>query len=276
VVGLYLTFPWILVKDQILDAVKKQTGLKVAATRLEPSWVTGVELENVEIFGSDPKAEPTKLDKLRARVSLLALITGKQGGSVWVPRGKGDIDASVVLGKDVVEVDARIRDVNLDASPLILQASGLPLVGVLDLDASLKLGKEDPKLSRGKVSIRTKGLEIEKGGKLGPLPLPALSFGDLKLDLPLEDGKTELKNVKLPGNDLEIVLDGSLSPAYPLQKGTINLVVGLKPTEKLLASDPLLRPLLNNFSQYKDAEGYYGISLVGSLANPRPQPRKRG
>ena len=275
-VGLYLTFPWILVKDQILDAVKKQTGLKVAATRLEPSWVTGVELENVEIFGSDPKAEPTKLDKLRARVSLLALITGKQGGSVWVPRGKGDIDASVVLGKDVVEVDARIRDVNLDASPLILQASGLPLVGVLDLDASLKLGKEDPKLSRGKVSIRTKGLEIEKGGKLGPLPLPALSFGDLKLDLPLEDGKTELKNVKLPGNDLEIVLDGSLSPAYPLQKGTINLVVGLKPTEKLLASDPLLRPLLNNFSQYKDAEGYYGISLVGSLANPRPQPRKRG
>ncbi len=276
VVGLYLTFPWILVKDRILALVKEKTGVKIAASKLEPHWVTGVELENVEIQGSDPKAEPTKLDKIRARVSLLKLLAGKPGGSVWIPMGKGTIDASFAVGKDVFELDADIEKLALEETPFLLAASGLPLVGTLDLEASLKLGKDDPKQSRGKIVITTKGFEIEKGGKLGPLPVPALVFGDLKLELPLEDGKIDLKGVKLPGADLEIALDGSISPAWPLAKGTINLTVGLKPTEKLLSADPLLRPLLNNFQSYKDGEGFYGIALVGSLAAPRPQPKRRG
>ena len=49
----------------------------------------------------------------------------------------------------------------------------------------------------------------------------------------------------------------------------------VKTTEKLLGSDPLLRPILKNFEFAKDNEGFYGVGLTGNILHPRPTPRRR-
>ncbi|MFO0723241.1 MAG: type II secretion system protein GspN [Myxococcota bacterium] len=272
IIGIYLTFPWDMAKDRVLELATKQAGTRIWAAKLEPSWFTGVEAEGLEIGA---KNDAIKIERIRARVGLLALITGKQAFSAWMPLGGGDVDAKVKLSEDVVDLEAHLKGVQLDKAPIVLEQSGLPLMGKVDLDLDLKLGKKDPKATAGKLSLRTTGLSIDKGGKMGMIPVPNLELGDLKLEVPIADGKADFKNVRLPGTDLEVAVDGNMVILWPLARTTLNMTLGLKPTEKLLGSDPLLRPILKNFEYAKDAEGFYGVGLTGSIQHPRPTPRRR-
>jgi hypothetical protein len=91
---------------------------------------------------------------------------------------------------------------------------------------------------------------------------------------------------EIPFTALEIRFKGGTSLDLPGSRGAVNLMaavgksnlnlmLGLKPTEKLLSSDPLLRPILKNFESSKDSEGFFGLSVMGTLSNPRVVPRRR-
>ena len=271
VVGLYLTFPWDAARDRVLDLASKAAGTRIAAKRLEPHWVTGIEAEGLEIGDKDPIV----IDKVRVRAHVLAFLTGKQGFSVWMPIGKGEIDADITLSEELIDADVVVAKVQLDQVAPLLAASGLPLMGTVDFKADVVLGRKDPKRSNGKMVLTTEGLAIEKGGKLGMVPVPELTLGNLKLEAPITDGKMEFKNTRLPGTDLEIALDGAVNLMAAVGKSNLNLMLGLKPTEKLLSSDPLLRPILKNFESSKDSEGFFGLSVMGTVSNPRIVPRRR-
>jgi type II secretion system protein N len=107
------------------------------------------------------------------------------------------------------------------------------------------------------------------------VPVPELTLGNLKLELPVSDGKVELKNTRLAGTDLEVALDGAITLAPVVGRSNVSLMLGLKPTEKLLSSDPLLRPILKNFESSKDSEGFFGLAVSGTLGSPRAVPRRR-
>lgn len=271
VIGLYLTFPWDAAKGRILDAASKAIGTKLDAKRLEPHWLTGVEIEGLEIGDKDP----ITLDLIRARAHVFAFLTGKQGFSVWLPIGKGEITADVTLSEELIDAEIDVAKVQLDQVAPLLAATGLPLTGSVDFVADVVLGRKDPKRTNGKLTLTTRELAIEKGGKLGMVPVPELQLGNLKLDVPITDGKVEFKNTRLPGTDLEIALDGAVMLMAQVGRSNVNLMLGLKPTEKLLSSDPLLRPILRNFESSKDSEGFFGLSVVGTLQNPRTTPRRR-
>lgn len=270
-VGIYLTFPWDAAQSRILDLASKATGTKLVAKRVEPHWFTGVEIEGLEIGDHNPII----IDLVRARAHVLAFLTGKQGFTVWMPIGKGEVEADVTLSEELIDADVKIAKVQLDQVAPLLAASGLPLIGTVDFDADVVLGRKDPKRTNGKLTLTTEGLAIEKGGKLGMVPVPELTLGNLKLDVPITDGKVELKNTRLPGTDLEIALDGTIMLMAAVGRSNVNLMLGLKPTEKLLSSDPLLRPILRNFESSKDSEGFFGLSVAGTLQNPRVTPRRR-
>ncbi len=110
---------------------------------------------------------------------------------------------------------------------------------------------------------------------MGMVPVPELTLGNLKLEVPVSDGKVELKNTRLAGTDLEISLDGTLQLNEVVGRSAINMMLGLKPTEKLLSSDPLLRPILKNFDSAKDSEGFYGLAITGTLQNRKTTPRRK-
>ena len=50
-----------------------------------------------------------------------------------------------------------------------------------------------------------------------------------------------------------------------------NIDVGLKPSDKILDADPLLRPLLMNFNRTKDDQGFYHVILSGPVKSIRPR-----
>ena len=278
VLGLYLTFPWDVVKDRVLDQANQATGLFITAESLEPSWITGIEAKKVKIvFSSDGLGDPPpplELDGLEARIKLLEVITGGIGVTLSAPIALGSLDVDVSVTDEIIDLDLQLQNAQLDLLGSVTSMLGLPLSGKITLDTKLKLGKKDPKLTTGRIALATEDLKILKGGKVGLFPMPPLELGNLELEVPVKQGKANFDDVRLAGADLEVTIKGNLSPAFPASRSSMNLSLGLKPTQKLLSSDPLLKPILNNFKRYQDSGGFYGVSIVGNVRRPRIKPKK--
>ncbi|MBI4822502.1 MAG: type II secretion system protein GspN [Deltaproteobacteria bacterium] len=269
--GLYETFPWNSVKDRLFDQARKEAGIELTAADFGPSWLTGFEVKKLRIKPSPLSETWIELDEAGGRVALLPLLRKKVAGSIWAEAGKGSIEGSFISDEAVLEVDAEIAEVDFGQVQGLRDWSGLPLEGKISLDLSLSLDKKEQKNTKGKLLFSTKGLKTLPGGKAGPLPVPEFEIGAIKLEAPIKEGKLMFEKSKLDGTDLGIRIDGSVQLGWPLARSMANLDVGLKPSEKIFAADPLLKPLLNNFNRTKDDEGFYHVILSGPVKSLRPR-----
>lgn len=274
VVGLYVTFPWDMAKDRVLDMASKASGMVVTAEELSPSWVTGVRATKVKLL-QPGSTEPLVVEELTARAKVLAFITGKKGGIVSLPLANGQIRADVTADKDSVAVKSDCQDVELGLIPGLAQAIGLPLTGIVDLTTDLTVGIEDPKLTNGTMTVAMQGLKLEKGGKISGFPVPELAIGDFAWQIPVEDGKATLQKLEIKGESVELQVDGTIQLMNPISRSNVNLTVAFKPTDKLLQAEPLLGPLLNNIQRAKGADGFYGYSVTGGIKAPRFFPKSK-
>ena len=79
VVGAYWTFPYDHLRDFIVQEAERGGTMHLEIEELSPSWVTGVELENVRLSNvPEGSADPVVMEipHAEARVSLLALLGG--------------------------------------------------------------------------------------------------------------------------------------------------------------------------------------------------------
>ena len=120
-----------------------------------------------------------------------------------------------------------------------------------------------------------KGLKIEKGGKIRGFPVPELAIGDADWKIPVEGGKATLKTLKVSGESVDLVFDGTLQVVMPISRTTANLTLSFKPTDKLLQAEPLLGALLMNIQQAKGSDGFYTYAMIGNIKTPRFTPRKK-
>lgn len=273
VVCLYLTFPWGAVKERVLQQASRSSGALITARSLEPSWLTGVHAEGVEIAlpGAD---EPLALERLDARASVLSFLSGGYGGSFRLPMAQGQIEADVAGSGASVDVEAEARGVELALVPGLRSASGLALAGTLNLDADVALGLERPEESQGTIELSATELETLKGGKVGSFPVPELALGNLAWTLPVEDGKVLVRNQRLSGPTVDLVLDGEVVLARPLSRSLVNLTVRFKPTPTFLDQEPMIGALLRNIDRYKGPDGFYTYQMSGTVKRPRLTPRR--
>lgn len=274
VLGLYLTFPWDAAKDRILDMASKGSGMTITAQEIKPSWITGVNAKGVSITPAGSK-EPITIDEITARAKIFGLLAGKKGAKISLPIAKGNVDADFSIDEETITVKADTESIELGLIPGLVEAVGLPLTGTIDLDTDMVIGQKDTKLTNGTLSLKAKQLRIEKGGKMAGFPVPELAIGDADWQIPIEDGKATLKNLKVAGESLELLVDGTINVLSPPSKSTVNLTLSFKPTDKLLASDPLLGALLNNLQRAKGSDGFYTYAMAGSIKSPRFTPRKK-
>jgi len=264
VFGVYQTFPWDVVKDRAFNAIKKQSGVTITADSLEPNWITGIEAEKVEI-SLKPNQDPIKLDSLKARAKVFALIQGKTGLSFSAPIARGNVDADIVMDQETAVIEAEIEKIQLELVPA-LRAANVPLSGKVSLSSDLTWGLKAPKKTEGKVTIKFQDFVAEKGIKVGMFPLPRdFDLGSFQLDLPMKEGKVLLKNQKVAGKDVELTLDGTITLMKPIHRSALNLDVGFKPTEALLKADPLIKALLKNIKGKKDSKGFQKFKVTGTF-----------
>ncbi|MEO1233409.1 MAG: type II secretion system protein GspN, partial [Myxococcota bacterium] len=268
--AVYVTFPWDSVKERVLQLASKQLRREITAKSLEPSWLTGIHAEKVEIDlqGSE---EPMAFETVDARASVFSFLTGGYGGTLQLPIGGGQVRASASGGQEKVAVDLDAKAVELALVPALRASTGLALAGELGIDAELDLGLQDPQQSQGSIRLTGQGLETLKGGKAGNYPIPELNLGDLDWNLPVENGKVIIRNQRLEGPDLSLMLDGEIVLAKPPNRSLVNLTAKFKPTPEFLKREPLMASLLKNIDRYKGSDGFYGYQISGTVKRPPPR-----
>jgi hypothetical protein len=95
-------------------------------------------------------------------------------------------------------------------------------------------------------------------------PVPDLDFEQGWIEAEVKGDRLKVKKLELDGKELKVRVTGDL---VMRERGTLNLVVKLRPSERLSREQSGLLSLLKN----RDAEGFYQFSLVGTLAEPLPR-----
>jgi type II secretion system protein N len=115
----------------------------------------------------------------------------------------------------------------------------------------------------GKGKLWLKGLTSRELTIKG-FPVPDLDFDQCWIDVDIKGDRLTIRKLELDGKELKVRCLGDL---VLRDRGTLNLTVKLKPSERLAREQADMLSLLKN----KDAEGFYLFSLGGTLSEPMPR-----
>ena len=150
----------------------------------------------------------------------------------------------------------------LDASDLDI--SSYPLLKELGFKISGKLGGNyEMTGDSGKGRLWIKGLALREL-KIQGFAVPDLDFEQCWLEGEIRGDRLTIKKLEFEGKDLKV---RCLGDVVLRERGTLNLTVKLKPSERLAREQAGVLSLLKN----KDAEGFYLFSLGGTLSEPLPR-----
>lgn len=274
-VFLYLTFPFEVVKDRLLDDVEKRFRGKYELTvgSISPRLIAGVTLKNVKL---KERAEGTQIsvveaDKVKLKASVFSLIFGSPKIKFSVLSGGGEVFGRVQSGKDEVLTGVELDEFNLSSLTYLMSKYGLNVKSRISGKVDLNINLNQIIRSSGKISIKPNTITILpsklKAGAMGEVDLPALtiSTGKSLIDAELQRGAIKINDLRLEGGDIDIDLKGSVYLSTKLDNFRLNLRGTFKFSEKL---DQAL-PFLFIISKQKKEDGTYPITIAGRLSKPQ-------
>jgi type II secretion system protein N len=156
-------------------------------------------------------------------------------------------------GRRYFQLDANGLDVG---SHVLLKNLGLKISGKLG-------GNFEMTNDAGKARLLIKGL-TSRELKIKGFSIPDLDFEQCWLEAEIKGDRLTIKKMEFEGRELKVRCLGDL---VLRERGTINLTVKLKPSERMAREQSGPLSLLKN----KDAEGFYQFSLGGTLSEPVPR-----
>lgn len=201
------------------------------------------------------------------------------GFSLSAYKGQASGDISFVLEttktKTSASTESKLASFNLKGEKFDLeklavaaQMHDYDLKGLLQ-EILVEIIPQQGKLSRGsgKLKAKLKSLQFDPAGLNLGMALPILSLGDANIEGSIRSGRLVFERTQI-GNasaDAEVMIDGSISLREPLEFSDLDLRVKLKFAPKILTAVPLIDGFLK---PNKRPDGYYGLKINGSLANP--------
>lgn len=273
-VFLYWLFPYDVLKERITRAIEEQLGggVEVDIQRLSPYWLTGVDVKGLTIAqaGGEKGVPLVNCKRARARVAILSLLVGSPSVSFDLEAGGGEASGSVRVAEDALAVDAELGDFDLGSLNLIAASTGLRLTSRIDGDVSLRIDRQRPIRSTGKIALGLKELRIASSAlKVGgaELALPDLviaSGRESQIKAEVGKGTVAVEAFRLAGGDLGLDLKGKLFLSSKVENYRFNLNGNFMVSKKL--SDAL--PFLFILEQQKAEDGSYPLTITGRLEKP--------
>ena len=251
---LFLLFPFDRVKTKLESEVRRRAGLELTIAHISPRFFNIFHLSDVVVATQQGKVL-FESPSVSTTVSLFSLLRGNLGLGLKADAYGGDLRVMLQqgAGPQHVAVDANGLDVG---SYQLFKDLGLKLSGKLG-------GNFDMTGDTGKGRIWLKGL-TSRELKIKGFPIPDLDFDECWLDADLKGDRLTIKKLEMNGKELKIQCLGDL---VLRERGTLNLVVKIKPSERLAQEQSMIFSLIKN----KDPEGFYQFSLGGTLSDPLPR-----
>lgn len=251
---LVLLFPFDRVKALVESEVAARTPFELSLARISPVFLNRVLLSDVVL--SD-KAGRVLFESpgIRAHLSLLGFLRGLRIVSARGPAYGGEIAVRSEQG-------SRRNAWSMEADNLDLAA--YPLLRNLGYKISGKLGGNFEMLNdAGKGRVWIKNLASRELKVMG-FPVPDLDFEQGWIEADVKGDRMTVRKLELDGKELKVRVSGDL---VLQERGTLNLSIRLKPSERLSREQAGLLSFLKN----RDAEGFYLLTLGGTLSAPFPR-----
>jgi type II secretion system protein N len=251
---LLLLFPYDRIKAKLESEVRQRTPFELNVARVSPWFFNRFILRDVVISDRNGKVL-FESQSINTSVSLFGLLRGllsldmkarAYGGELLVKAQQGP-------GRQYIHLDANGLDIGAYS---LLKDAGLRLSG--KLGGNLELTGDS-----GKGTLWLKGL-TSRELKIKGFPVPDLDFEQSWIEVEIKGDRLTIKKLELEGKELKVRCLGDL---VLRERGTVNLTIKLKPSERLAHEQAGLLSLLKN----KDAEGFYQFSLGGTLSEPMPR-----
>jgi type II secretion system protein N len=298
----FWTFPHDRLRDRLVAEFNaRQTGENPLRLEIEDTswyWLTGIEAEGVRLTslapppateeGKTAKPKVVTLDELHARASLLRLIVGTLHLSFGADAFGGKIAGVTSDADEARSIEVEIEDVSVADLPILGEAVGLPLTGVLAGTIDLRL--PEGKLSRGegKIELKITGITVGDGkAKIrDTIALPKLDAGELVLEAEATNGRLKVSKLTAKGPDLELIADGAIRLRDPFESSLAELSLRFKFADSYTNKNDMTRGLFGapgssvpglfdldpKNRRAKRSDGYYGWRISGPIAHLNFEP----
>jgi type II secretion system protein N len=253
-VFLLLLFPFDRVRTRLESEVRLRSPFELVIARISPRFFNRFVLSDVVLSDKSGKIL-FESPSVRTTVSLFNLLRGRTSLDIKAQAYGGELLVKTQLGPALQSllVDANGLDIG---SYALLKNLGLKISGKLG-------GNFEMTGDSGKGRLWLKGL-ASRELKIQGFSIPDLDFEQCWLEAEIKGDRLTIKKLELEGKELKVRCLGDL---VLRERGTLNLTIKLKPSERLAREQAGIISLLKN----KDAEGFYQFSLGGTLSEPLPR-----
>lgn len=251
---LVFLFPFERIKTRLESEVRSRTPLELSITRISPLFINRFVLS--EVVMSDRTGRVLfESPSVRTHVSLFRFLRGLLTVNIKAKAYGGAVSLRTEQGakRRYVALDAEGLDIG---SYTLLKNLGITLSGRLG-------GSYEATGDAGKGRLVIKNLASRELKIMG-FPAPDLDFDQGWLEGEVKGDRFTIRKLELDGKELKVRISGDL---VMRERGTLNLVVKLKPSERLATEQAGLLSFLKN----RDAEGFYQFTLGGTVAEPMPR-----
>lgn len=271
---IYLGFPFERVLPRALASLEKDAGVKVEATTVRAGWFFSLVATDVKVFtgrrAPGEEAQPTiRLDKVTVKPKLLALLTGKTGAKIDALVLGGRIYGTVYAGKTASDVDLTVQNLELAKIPT-LSNFGLNVNGAAGGTVKLALDLEDGTKSTGKIDLKIAQPKIAESNLiLFKIPETVFDKGGAAI-VDIKDGKANLVDVGLHGDDLDLSVEGEIILKKRLASSQWSAKSIIRASDQWKSK---VAGFENIVGAGKQADGSYRYKIAGVLGGlPRTVP----
>jgi type II secretion system protein N len=252
---LILLFPVDRIKTKLESEVRRRTPFELTVTRISPLFFNQVVLSDIVVSDRSSGKVLLESQSAKASLSLLGLLRNLLSIDMKAKLYSGEllVKAQQRPGSQYFLIDASGLDIG---SYALLKDAGFRLSGTLG-------GNVEMTGDSGKGRLWVKGL-TSRDLKVKGFSVPDLDFEQCWLEADIKGDRLTIRKLNLDGKELKIQCQGDM---VLRERGSLNLVIKLKPSERLGREQAALVSLLKN----KDAEGFYQFSLGGTLDAPIPR-----
>ena len=269
-VCLYLTFPADVMGQRLSHELRKQTKGKVNLSFdvFDLDGLNGIEAEGVDVRMGDQ--DPIRVDSLSTHVQWLSLLTFNPAIEAEIGLGDGRVDLEVAPQGAGMDIAVEIDQLNLEHPPIVGKYAGLPIRGVITggIDSGWK---DSIRTLAGEGTLSLKKVSVGPGSVAG-ITIPAISLGDIEIELVADKGVIEIKSYKQSGGDFQTKISGGVELRSRMIVSSFkNFCIEFKGDPTFLNKNGKLKSAIEiaTIQLKKDARNFLHVPLSGTVGRLR-------
>jgi type II secretion system protein N len=268
----YLKFPSQQVRAFVLTALNNHGLGRMRIESIQPLFPAGLTFKGLSIT-HDPGGQALELMRMpELQVQLRTLHPFASPlrlgfeGAVYGGRLLGAVEWERNGREPGLDIHVDLQDIRPSTHPLTTRLGNAIMTGKLAGRLSLQLSNGPWQDGNGQLILRGESGNIA-GLSIGGVPLPAVAYDQLSVELALQQRHVVVKDVQMSGRDWRVAVQGSIRLNEHLRHSPVDLTVRVHSSEAFEQQLGLVGLLLK---QRRDRLGLSTLKINGTLAHLNP------